>query len=159
MPAKRRTARRSDVGRKRVRAAAKALAGTWNEAREALGTAEQAVRRRVRALAREGGNRSQQAGELLTTWRRRLERERRKALKQAEQGFATLQTRARRERKVLFRAVEDRLQGAMAALNIPSRQEVHDLSRRVEQLSRQIDGFRRARPRRAATRAHATAQA
>ncbi len=159
MPAKRRTARRSDAGRKRVRAAAKALAGTWNETREALGTAQQALRRRVRSLVREGGNRSQQAGELITTWRRRFERERRKALKQAEQRFATLQTQARRERKALFRAVEDRLQGALAALNIPSRQEVHDLTQRVEQLSRRIDGYRRARPRRAATRGHATAQA
>jgi len=39
------------------------------------------------------------------------------------------------------------VQGALAALNIPSRREVHELTRRVEELSRKIDGFRRA-PRR-----------
>jgi hypothetical protein len=32
---------------------------------------------------------------------------------------------------------------ALAALNIPSRQEIHDLTQRVEELSQKIDRFRR----------------
>jgi flavin-dependent dehydrogenase len=160
MPAKRKTARRRRAGRTPARKAAKALARTWDETREVLGGAQHTVQRRVRALVREGGARREQAAEMFTTWRRRFDRERRKAMKQLEQRLATLQLRARRERKAIARVVEDRVQGTLAALNIPSRQEVHDLTRRVEQLSHQIDGFRRARaPRRTAARAHAPASA
>jgi hypothetical protein len=160
MPAKRKTARRRSAGRTPAKKAAKALARTWDETREALGGAQHTVQRRVRALVREGGARREQATELLTTWRRRLDRERRKAVKQLEQRFATLQVRARRERKAFAKVVEEKVQGTLAALNIPSRQEVHDLTRRVEQLSHQIDGFRRGRgPRRAASRVHAPVHA
>lgn len=152
MPAKKKTARRTRAGQTPVKKAAKALAKTWEGTREAFGNAEVAVQRRVRALVKHGGARTQQASETLVAWRGQLERERRKAMKQLEQRLATLQTRARRERKAFVRIVEDRVQGALAALNIPSRQEVHDLTRRVEELSRKIDGLRRpGAPRRAAT--------
>ncbi len=160
MPVKRKTARRKHAGRTPARKAAKALAKTWDGTREALGSAELAVQRRVRALVKQGGARSQQATDTLTAWGGRFERERRKAMKQLEQRLATLQTRARRERKAFVRVVENKVRGTLAALNIPSRQEVHDLTRRVEELSRKIDGVRRARgPRRAATRMHTAAHA
>ncbi len=62
------------------------------------------------------------------------------------------------------RYADEAVQGALAALNIPSRREVHELTRRVEELSRKIDGFRRTAPRRAprmtaAVRVQAPAQA
>ena len=161
MPVKKKTARGKRAGQTPVNKAAKALAKTWEGTREALGNAEVAVQRRVRALVKQGGARTEQAGETLAAWRTRLERERRKAMKQLEQRLATLQTRARRERKALARMVEDRVQRTLAALNIPSRQEVHDLTRRVEELSRKIDGSRRsgAARRSATTRVHTPAQA
>ena len=74
MPAKRKTARRRSAGRTPAKKAAKALAKTWDETREALGGAQHTVQRRVRALVREGGARREQATELLTTWRRRFDR-------------------------------------------------------------------------------------
>ena len=56
---------------------------------------------------------------------------------------AVLQARARKERRVFTRAVENAVQRTLAALNIPSRHEVHELTRRIEELSRRIDRFRR----------------
>jgi polyhydroxyalkanoate synthesis regulator phasin len=64
-------------------------------------------------------------------------------MKQVEGRLAGLQSRARKERRVLTRAVEDAVQRALAALNIPTRHEVHALTRRVTELSRKIDRFRR----------------
>jgi polyhydroxyalkanoate synthesis regulator phasin len=150
MPARKKTVR----AKRRARSgkAASALATTWKDTREALGSAEAAMQRRVRALVKKGGARTQRAGEALKAWRSRLERERRKAMKQLEAQLATLQSRTRRERKALGRMAEDAVQNALAALNIPSRHEIHELTRRVEELSRKIDGFRRASgPRRAST--------
>lgn len=133
-----------------ARKTAKGLAITWQGTREAFGSAEHAVQRRVRSIVKEGSARTQQAAEALTDWRSRLERERRKAIKQFQSQLAVLQSRARRERKVLARAVDETVQSTLAALNIPSRQEIQELTRRVEELSRKIDGFRRSgAPRRA----------
>ena len=152
MPAKKKTARAAR--RTPAKKAMKGLAISWKGTREALGSAEAAMQKRVRSLVKQGNARTQQASEALVTWRSRLDKERRKALKQLEAQLATLQTRAKRERKALGRMADDAVQNALAALNIPSRQEVHELTRRVEELSRKIDGFRRATPRRAAARAH-----
>jgi polyhydroxyalkanoate synthesis regulator phasin len=147
MPAKKKTTRAT-----RRAPAKKGLAITWEGTREALGSAEVAMQKRVRSLVKQGNARTQQASEALGAWRSRLEKERRKAMKQLEAQLATLQTRAKRERKALGRMADDAVQNALAALNIPSRQEVHELTRRVEELSRKIDGFRRATPRRTAAR-------
>jgi polyhydroxyalkanoate synthesis regulator phasin len=145
---------------RRTKKAASGLAITWEGTREALGSAEAAVQKRVRALVKQGGARTQQATDTLKAWRGRLERERRKALKQLEGQLATLQTRARRERKALAKVADEAVQNALAALNIPSRHEVHELTRRVEELSRKIDGFRRSAPRKTATvRVHMPGQA
>jgi poly(hydroxyalkanoate) granule-associated protein len=147
MAARKKTAKRRMAP---ARKTAKGLAITWEGTREAFGNAENAVERRVRTIVKEGTTRSQQATEALAGWRTRLERERRKALKQVQEQLNQLQTRARRERKMLARAVDETVQSTLAALNIPSRQEIQELTRRVEELSRKIDGFRRggAAPRR-----------
>ena len=124
MPAKKKTARR-------VRAAAPArqaksrLQKTWKDTQAALSSAEATVEKRVKV------------------WSHRLERERKKALKQVEGRLAVLQTRANKERRAVTRMVDDAVQRTLAALNIPSRQEVQELTRRVEELSSRIDRFRR----------------
>ncbi len=64
-------------------------------------------------------------------------------MKQVEGRLAVLQTRARKEGRVVGRAVDDAVKRTLAALNLPSRQEIHDLTRRVEELSQKIDRFRR----------------
>ncbi len=161
MAAKKKTARR------RMRAVSKAgngLAITWEGTREALGTAEAALERQVRMLMKRGTARTQQAADARMAWSGRMQRERRKAMKQMEERLSLLQTRARKERRNMGRYADEAVQGALAALNIPSRREVHELTRRVEELSRKIDGFRRGGPRRAArasatVRVHAPAHA
>lgn len=143
MAAKKKAARTRKARMAPARKTAKGLAITWEGTREAFGNAESAVERRVRGLVQEGETRTQQAVETLGSWRTRLERERRKAMKQLQDQLAMLQGRARRERKAVARMVDETVQGTLAALNIPSRQEIHELTRRVEELSRKIDGFRR----------------
>ncbi len=122
MPAKKKTARRVVP---RGRKARNRLEKTWKETRAALSSAEGTVEERLKV------------------WRGRLDRERRKALKQVEGRLSVLQTRARKERRALARMVDEAVQRTLAALNIPSRQEVHELTRRVEELSRKVGGFRR----------------
>jgi len=73
----------------------------------------------------------------------RVERERKKAMKDLAAGAKTLQTRMEAESKGLKRVVDDAVKGALAAFNIPSREEVADLTRKVADLSRKIDSFKR----------------
>ena len=80
------------------------------------------------------------------TWAQTLalvSRERKKAARQLEARLADLQARARKERQVVARMANEAAQSALAAFNIPSRREVQELTRKVAQLSRKIDSFRR----------------
>jgi polyhydroxyalkanoate synthesis regulator phasin len=142
MPAKKKPARRSRPAA-RARRTKSRLEKTWKDTQAALSSAEATVEKRVESLVRRSGVDTRQARKILAAWRHRLDRERKKAMKQVEGRLAGLQSRARKERRVLTRAVEDAVQRALAALNIPTRHEVHALTRRVTELSRKIDRFRR----------------
>jgi len=159
MAARKKAARRTRPRQSEVRRAATRLTRTWDDTREALGAAEATVEKRVRALVKKSGIDTRKAATTLTAWRNRAERERRRALKRFEAELGLLQSRAKKERRVMGRMVDDAVQGALAALNIPSRREVHELTRRVEELSRKIDGFRRAPARASGRRAPARATA
>jgi poly(hydroxyalkanoate) granule-associated protein len=76
-------------------------------------------------------------------WRERLGQEGRKARRTALARLADLQQRARRDGRALGRGVDDAVARALAALNIPTRQEVQELSRRVERLTARVDRLRR----------------
>jgi len=119
------------------------LERTWMDTRAALSSAEAKVERRVQDLVRRSGVDTRQARKALEAWRHKIDRQGRKAMRRFEGRLAVLQTRARKERRVVGRAVDDAVKRTLAALNIPSRQEVHDLTRRVEELSQKIDRFRR----------------
>ena len=127
----------------RARRAKSGLEQTWKDTRAALGSAEAKIERRVQELVKRSGVDTGQARKTLVSWRHRLDRHGRKAMKQVEGRIAGLQTRARKERRVVGRAVDDAVKRTLAALNIPSRQEIHDLTHRVEELSQKIDRFRR----------------
>lgn len=142
MPAKKKLARRRRPA-PRARHAKSRIEKTWKDARAALSSAEATVEKRVKALVKRSGVDTRQAGEALAAWRHRLDRERRRALKRLEGRLAGLQGRARKERRALARAVDDAVQRALASLNIPTRHEVHALTRRVAELSRKVDRFRR----------------
>ena len=142
MPAKKKGARRARAASP-ARQARTRIQRTWKDTRAALGSAEATVEKKVKALVERSGIDTRQAADALKTWSHRIDRERKKALKQVEGRLSVLQTRARKERRALTRTVDEAVQRTLAALNIPSRQEVQELTRRVEQLSRRIDGFRR----------------
>jgi hypothetical protein len=141
MPGKKKAARPRRTARPRRRAGSR-LEKTWSETRSALSSAEATVGRRVKALVDRSGVDTRRAARVLDAWRVRLDRERRRALRQVESRLAVLQTRARKEQRALGRTVDDAVQRTLAALNIPSRQEVQQLTRRVEELSRKVGRFR-----------------
>jgi hypothetical protein len=76
-------------------------------------------------------------------WRARLDRERKKAGKRVAAGLVELKQRARRDRRVIAHGVDQAVARALAALNIPSRRELQQLSRRVEELSARVGRMRR----------------
>jgi polyhydroxyalkanoate synthesis regulator phasin len=148
MPAKRRMKRRAPARRRSVRRAPRArrtsrLGRTWKDTRAALTTAEATVQKQVGALVKRSGVDTRQITRTLKQWTTRLDRERRSTLKQLEGRLAEFQVRARKERRVLARTADGAVKRTLAALNIPSRSEVHELTKRVEELSRKIDRFRR----------------
>jgi hypothetical protein len=119
------------------------LSSTWKETRRALRSAETTVGRRVAALVRRSGLEPKQVIRQAELWRGRLDREGKKARKRVEARLGELKLRARHDRRALGRAVDDAVARALAALNIPTRHEVQQLARRVEQLSARIGGQRR----------------
>jgi polyhydroxyalkanoate synthesis regulator phasin len=123
--------------------AADRLRETWSQTLASLSSAEAAVEKQVRRLLQRNRISTKDASTLLKDVSALLTRERRKAARQLETRLVALQARARKERKAVARMADDAVQGALAAFNIPSRQEVQELTRKVDQLSRKIDSFRR----------------
>jgi hypothetical protein len=155
MAAKKKAVRRARAPQTTMQGAAKRLARTWDDTKDALGSAESRLETQVRGLLRKSGVDAKKAMEAVEVWRERVQKERRRAMKQLEARMLMLQSRAKKERRAVTRMVDETVQGALAALNIPSRQEVHELTKRVEELSKKIDGFRRSAARPAAPRANA----
>jgi len=119
------------------------LETTWRDARKALRSAEGVVGRRVAAFARSRGIDTKELAHRAELWRSRIDREGKKARKRALAGLAELQQRAARERTSVAHAADAAVARALAALNIPSRREVQELSRRVERLATRVDALRR----------------
>jgi RNA polymerase-binding transcription factor DksA len=142
MPAKKKPVRRPRPAARRRKPKSR-LDRTWKDTQSALGSAEATVEKRVKALLERSGVDTRHATETLVAWRHRLEHERKKALKQVEGRFTVLQARAKEERRALSRTVDEAVQRTLVALNIPSRHEVQELTRRLEELSQKIDRFRR----------------
>jgi polyhydroxyalkanoate synthesis regulator phasin len=55
---------------------------------------------------------------------------------------AGLRARLQRERRNLGRTLDAAVHGALASINVPSRREVAELTRKVDELSRRIEGLR-----------------
>ena len=119
------------------------LERTWTDTRSALRSAEARVGRKVAELVEQSGLPTHELQQRAEAWRVRLGQEGRKARKRALAGLAELQKRARRDGRSLSRGVDDAVARALAALNIPTRQEVQELSRQVARLSARVDRLRR----------------
>jgi poly(hydroxyalkanoate) granule-associated protein len=59
-----------------------------------------------------------------------------------EVRLAELKQRASRDRRSLSRGVDDAVARALGALNIPTRREVQQLQRRVEELKTRVERMR-----------------
>jgi polyhydroxyalkanoate synthesis regulator phasin len=126
-----------------ARGAADRLRDTWSEAMERVAAAEKRVEKEVRQLLERNRIGTKDAATLLHDVNARVAKERKKASRQLEARLAAFQARARKERQTVARMASDAAQSALAAFNIPSRKEVHELTRKVAELSRKIDSLRR----------------
>lgn len=142
-PRVRRTAKRVVHRGTRQTKAVDRLRETWSQTVASLASAEAAVEKQVRRLLQRNRISTKDASTLLKDVNALVSRERKKAARQLEGRLAALQVRARKERQVVARMANQAAQSALAAFNIPSRQEVQELTRKVDQLSRKIDSFRR----------------
>lgn len=103
---------------------------TWGAAVTALTAAEEEMARQVGQMLRRNKITPGDAGAAIAALRARLERERRN----------------------LGRTLDSAVHGALARINVPSRQEVAELTRKVDELSRRIEGLRAGATRRPAAR-------
>jgi polyhydroxyalkanoate synthesis regulator phasin len=124
------------------------LRDTWHSTLTALTAAEQVVEKQVRELLKKNRISSKDASRLLRELGSRAEVERRKAVKELEATLGTLQSRMKKERKVVGKAVGEAVTGALSSLNIPSRREVMELTKKVDQLGAKIDSYRKRAARR-----------
>ena len=133
----------------RAQAAGNRIRETWDATVEAVTSAEAEAERRLRRILARNKIKPADARTALLAFRARVEKQRRKAGRELETKLSALQQRLRRDGKSLGRAVSEAVRGTLVALNIPSRREVSELTSKVDELSRKIDGYRRspARPR------------
>jgi hypothetical protein len=128
-------------------AAAALFRDRWQATVAALSAAETQVGRQVQALMKEKHLTGRDASATLRDVRKRLEKERKKAGSELDARLSALQTRAAKEGQALGRSAEKAVQRALGALNVPSRQDVGRLARKVEELSRKLDRMRPGRKR------------
>ena len=138
MPTKKKTSRRKSA----PETTADVLRARWQAALKALTTAEAELEKQWKTLVKRSGLSGKDAKGALNELRVRLEKERQRALKGIEAGVAGLQARVREEGAILSRKADDAMKSALVAFNIPSRQEVGELTRKVNELSRKIDAFK-----------------
>lgn len=118
------------------------LRDTWRSTLEALTAAEREVEKQVRQLLKRKGITRKDAAALMRDLGDRADAERRKAMKDLQARLSTLQSRVEKERKVVGHAVSEAVTGALGSLNVPTRREIEELTRRVEQLGKKVDKFR-----------------
>lgn len=125
------------------KAAEQRIKRTWNDTVEALSTAEARVEKEIRGLLKRNRISTRDAATAVKDVRALIGRERKKGMKELEARFASLSARVRKEGKSASRKVDDAVLAALATFNIPSRTEVHELTRKVNELSKKIDSFKR----------------
>jgi polyhydroxyalkanoate synthesis regulator phasin len=140
MPQKKKTARKAAP--KKPATTADALRERWQAALAAVAAAESEVEAQWKQLVKKSGLSGKDAGKALSELRVRFERERQRALAGLETGAQRFQERVREEGAVLSGKANQAMRNALVAFNIPSREEVAALTRKVDELSRKIDGFK-----------------
>lgn len=128
-----------------VSRAQKALREAWDNTLQGLTRAEAEIEKQVRALLKKNKINVDDAAEMLKKLRSSAEKERTRGMKELEARLKLLQARVKKEGVNVAKMAEEAVQSALAALNIPSRREVAELTRKVEQLSRRLGALGRGR--------------
>jgi polyhydroxyalkanoate synthesis regulator phasin len=143
MPQKKKTAKRTaKAAPQRPAGTAEVLRQRWQAALQSLTAAEAEVEAQWKQLVKKSGLQGKDAGKALQELRVRFDRERKRALAGLETGAQRFQERVKEEGAVLSGKANQAMRNALVAFNIPSREEVAALTRKVDELSRKIDGFK-----------------
>lgn len=116
---------------------------TWMATLGALTRAESELEKQVKALIKKNKIPVEDATRLLNDFQSRVVRERNKARKDLETWLRGMQSRVKKERTYVTKVANEAVQSALTTFNIPSRKEVADLTRKVDELSKKIDSLRR----------------
>lgn len=125
--------------------AQKAVREAWDSTLQGLTRAEAEIEKQVRALLKKNKINVDDAAEMLLKLRSSAAKERKRGMKELEARLKVLQARVKKEGVNVAKLAEEGVQSALAALNIPSRREVAELTRKVEELSRRLGALRRSR--------------
>ena len=121
------------------------LRHTWSQTLTALASAEAEIEKQVGILLKRNRISTKDAQALVRSLGTRLEAERKRAVKELDSRLKSVQHRVQKERRAATRFVHEAVQSALASLNIPSRHEVTELTRKVDELSKKIGSVRRRR--------------
>lgn len=119
----------------------KSVAGAVDQIRDT----EAKVEKQLRALVRKNKLSRKDASRILSSVKDRLQHQRRSAMKQIDASLKVVQSRFRRESHAASRVAENAVRRTLAALNIPSRKEILELTAKVDALSRRIASMKRGR--------------
>lgn len=119
------------------------LAEQASRAGEALKSAPRSAEAKVKALIESGRPALKRAQAFASETGKTLSKRTTALGKDIAHRVSDLSARVEKERKTLGRKVEGAVKTTLASLNIPTRSEINLLTRRVEELSRKIDGMKR----------------
>lgn len=111
--------------------------------RDALREMPKAAEAGVKALIESSKPTIERAQAMVNETGKNLSRQSKAIQKDLSHRVADIGTRVEKERKSLGRKIEGAVKTTLASLNIPTRSEINLLARRVEELSRKIDGLKR----------------
>lgn len=121
------------------------LRQTWANALQSLTKAEAEAEKQVKALLEKNRINVDDAAEMLRDFRASVDKERKRGMQELGGRLQLLQARVKKETRNVVKRADEAVQGALAALNIPSRREVAQLTGKVEELSKRIATMRRRR--------------
>ena len=121
------------------RSAGTVLRETWETVLKQLSVAEAELQKQVRSVI-DGEGLGADAAQRLRDLGDRLEKERRRVAREFESRMGDFGDRVKKEGATVSKAVDDAVRRGLAALNIPSRDEISELTRKVDNLTRKIDG-------------------
>lgn len=127
--------------KKKAKTTGAMLKDRWDATLKSVAAAEAQMEKQVRQALKKN-KLAGDASDALKDLRVKLGRERKKLGKEFDARLHGFQTRVKKERKALSHLIDDAVHSTLVTLNIPSRKEVAELTRKVDELSRKIDAFK-----------------